>query len=158
MGQRARHSWRAGKEVAGNAGPARTAHSASWDVGRSPDVFILLLGVGKQAVGGCGDQGRQPFVTGNKYVFLPLNSKMALGRRCSRCPRKRSSSALGCWTVRSRWAPGSSAGVESQRGSPADPRQVYLLYDQKGQGDWGPPRDEEVSFPKRSSKYSQGSV
>ncbi|PNI46507.1 PSMC3 isoform 7 [Pan troglodytes] len=29
-------------------------------------------------------------------------AEMELGRRCSRCPRRRSSSAHGCWTVRSR--------------------------------------------------------
>ena len=35
------------------------------------------------------------------YFF---HSKMESGRKFSRCPQKRSSSAHGCWTVKSRWA------------------------------------------------------
>lgn len=45
---------------------------------------------------------------------------MESGRKFSRCPQKRSSSAHGCWTVKSRWAvkPPLPARVPTHRAGP----------------------------------------
>lgn len=79
------------------AGSPRSASDWAPSLGRGQTTRL------HPAVRECGDVGRQLLVRVNKYFFLSLNSKMALGRRCSRCPQRRSSSAHGCWTVRSRW-------------------------------------------------------
>ena len=61
---------------------------------------------------------------------------MESGRRFSRCPQKRSSSAHGCWTVRSRWAvkppnpthragPGAPTASSPSRVVPASLGQVW---------------------------------
>lgn len=67
------------------------------------------------------------------YFF---HSKMESGRKFSRCPQKRSSSAHGCWTVKSRWAvkpplpargPPHTAGPGALTSSPASLGEVWGL-------------------------------
>lgn len=100
-GPAGRPPWREGRRCSGVEVWPGPRVGAAGDVGKDPDSFVLVVWTGKLRPSGLGESGHAPLIKKN---FFCLNSKMESGKRCSRCPQKRLSSAHGCWTVKSRWA------------------------------------------------------